>query len=268
VIVRGLYRYPVKSMGGEAMERCAVDANGLAGDRRFGVVDEENGHVASAKQPRRWAALLSMHAAYRGAPSADTLHVTLDDGRDLAWTDPALAAALAHVSGRRVRLAEAPISTARDVRIDRIATEFDKEPGVEDDISIGLASAPGMLFDLAPLHLITSSTLDALGDARRFRPNIVIDTAGEPPFQENTWINRRFRIGETLTLLVILSTQRCVIPTLAQGDLGGDPTLLKRIDAANRVDVALARPSPCVGVYAVVIAPGEIAVGDDVTSAD
>jgi uncharacterized protein YcbX len=267
VIVRELHRYPVKSMGGEAVDRCAVDANGLAGDRRFAVVDADNGHVASAKHPRRWASLLSMRASYRGVPSADALHVTLDDGRDLAWTDPGLAAALARASGRSVRLAEAPISSARDVRIDRIATELDKEPGAEGDVEIGLASAPGMLFDLAPIHLVASSTLEALGDARRFRPNLVIDTPGEPPFVENTWLNRRFRIGDALTLLVIVATPRCVIPTLAQGDLGGDPTLLKRINAANRVDVPLVGPSPCVGVYAVVIAPGEIAVGDEIAAA-
>jgi uncharacterized protein YcbX len=250
-------------MGGEAVERCTVDANGLAGDRRFGVVDVENGHVASAKQPRRWAPLLSMRAAYRGAPAAETLHVTLDDGRDVAWTDPSLPAAIARASGRSVRLAEAPISKAHDVRIDRLATEFDKEPGAEDDIPIGLASAPGMLFDLAPIHLVASSTLDALGDARRFRPNLVIDTTGEPAFVENTWVRRRFRIGDALTLLVIKVTSRCVIPTLAQADLASDPTMLKRINAANSVDDGIQGPLPCVGVYGVVIAPGEIAVGDE-----
>lgn len=263
--VRSLVRYPVKSMAGESLERCAVDVSGLAGDRRFGVVDAETGRVASAKQPRRWAPLLSMHAAYRGEPSPSTLRITLADGTELGWDDPALHAMLSTTSGRPVRLVEAPISSARDVRIDRIATEFDKDPGIEGDIEIGLASPPGLLFDLAPIHLIASSTLAALGDVRRFRPNLVIDVGDEPPFVENTWLDRRFRIGDALTLLVIVATPRCVVPTLAQGDLGGDPTLLKRINAANRVDVPLVGPSPCVGVYGVVIAPGDVAIGDELT---
>lgn len=260
--IRTLARYPVKSMAGETLARCAVDAAGLAGDRRFGIVDDE-GRVASAKQPRRWAGLLAMRASYAGAPSAATLRVTLPDGRELGCSDAALAAELSAMAGRTVRLAEAPISQARDVRIERVATEFDKDPGTEGDIPIGLASAPGLLFDLAPLHLVTRATLDALGaDARRFRPNLVLDSDA-PAFGENAWINQRVRLGPSLTLLIIAATPRCVIPTLAHADLGGDPTLLKRINAANRVDVPLVGPSPCVGVYAVVLTPGELSVGDE-----
>ena len=259
--VRTLVRYPVKSMAGERLDRCAVGMAGLTGDRRFGIVDAESGRVASAKQPRRWAGLLSMHAAYRGEPSATSVRVTLADGRELGWADPALIAELSALSGRPLRLAETPVA---DVHIDRLATEFDLEPGTEGVIPIGMASPPGSLFDLAPIHLIAQSTLDALGgDDRRFRPNVVVDAA-IPAFGENAWINRRLHIGASLTLLVIVATPRCVIPTLAQNDLPGDPTLLKRINAANRVDVPLVGPSPCVGVYAVVVAPGEIAVGDDV----
>lgn len=259
--IRTLARYPVKSMAGETLARCAVDTAGLAGDRRFGIVDDE-GRVASAKQPRRWAGLLAMRASYAGEPSAATLRVTLPDGRELGRDDAALAAELNAMAGRAVRLQEAPISRARDVRIERVATEFDKEPGAEGDIAIGLASAPGLLFDLAPLHLVTQATLDALGaDARRFRPNLVLDSDA-PAFGETTWVNQRLHIGASLIVFVIAATPRCVIPTLAQADLGGDPTLLKRINAANRVDVPLVGPSPCVGVYGVVLAPGDIAVGD------
>lgn len=264
--IRALARYPVKSMGGEALERCAVDKAGLAGDRRFGIVEIESGRVASAKQPRRWAGLLSMHASYRGEPSAETVRVRLADGRELAWNDAALVAELSALAGREVRLAETPLSGA--VRIDRVMTELDTDSGTEGDIPIGMASPPGSLFDLAPLHLVAQATLDALGaDARRFRPNLVIDSDA-PAFGENAWINTRLRIGASLTVLVIVATPRCVIPTLAQNEMSGDPTLLKRINAANRVDVPLVGPSPCVGVYAVVLAPGEIAVGDVVRPAD
>lgn len=264
VLVRRLVRYPVKSMAGESLDRCVVDKAGLAGDRRFGIVDAETGRVASAKQPRRWSGLLSMHAAYLGEPSAANVRVTLADGRALAWDDPALVAALSEIAGRPVRLVETPVPGSGAVHIDRLATEFDKEPGTEGDIPIGLASPPGSLFDLAPLHLVTQATLDALGtDVRRFRPNLVIDSDA-PAFGENAWINTRLQLGASLTVLVIAATSRCVIPTLAQHDLPGDPTLLRRINAANRVDVPLVGPSPCVGVYAVVLAPGELAVGDPV----
>ncbi|MBZ0238380.1 MAG: MOSC domain-containing protein, partial [Deltaproteobacteria bacterium] len=175
-------------------------------------------------------------------------------------------AALTAMAGRPVRLAETPIASARGVHIERLSTEFDKEPGTEGDIPIGSASPPGSLFDFAPLHLVTQATLDALGaDVRRFRPNLVVDTGG-PAFAENAWLNRQLRLGPALTVLVVAATSRCVIPTLAQRDVPADPTLLRRINAANRVDVPLAGPSPCVGVYAVVLAPGAIALGDRVTT--
>lgn len=265
--IRALVRYPVKSMGGESLDRCVVDRSGLAGDRRFGVVELDGGRVASAKQPRRWAGLLGMRASYRGEPSAAALRVSLADGRELAGDDPALAAALSAMAGRAVRLAETPIASAGGVYIERLATEFDQEPGAEGDIPIGSASPPGSLFDCAPLHLITRATIDALGgDVRRFRPNVVVD-ADAPPFAENTWVNRELRLGPSLVVRVVAATPRCVIPTLAQRDVPADPTLLKRINAANRVDVPLAGPSPCVGVYAVVLAPGPLELGVAVTTA-
>jgi len=265
--IRTLVRYPVKSMGGESLDRCVVDGAGLAGDRRFGVVELEGGRVASAKQPRRWAGLLSMRAWYRGEPSAAALRVRLGDGRELVGDDPALAAELSAMAGRAVRLAETPITSPDGLRIERVATEFDEEPGALGDIPIGSASPPGSLFDCAPLHLVTRATLDALGgDVRRFRPNVVID-ADAPPYAENAWLNRRLRLGPSLTVLVVAATPRCVIPTLAQRDVPADPTLLKRINAANRVDVPLAGPSPCVGVYAVVLAPGPLELAAAVTEA-
>jgi uncharacterized protein YcbX len=283
--VRTLVRYPVKSMGGEPLPRCAVDKDGLAGDRRFGVVELDGGRVASAKQPRRWAGLLAMRAAYVGDSAGagagadagqawrEALRVTLADGRELRGDDPALVAELATLAGRDVRLAEVPIvepgaSSAQlgTVRIERLETEFDKHPGNEGDLPIGMASPPGSLFDLAPLHLVTQSTLDVLGgDARRFRPNLVIDVPA-PAFSENAWIGRRLRIGASLTVLILKETSRCVIPTLAQRDLPGDPTILKRINAANRVDDPVVGPAPCVGVYAVVLAPGVVAVGDSLAA--
>lgn len=273
--VRSLFRYPVKSMGGERLDRCPVDKAGLAGDRRFGIVDEKTGRVASAKQPRRWAGLLSMHAEYRGEPSAATVRVRLADGRELGWDEPALVAELSARSETHVRLAEVPIvppgaggPQLGSVVIERLATEFDKEPGTDGDIPIGLASPPGSLFDLAPLHLVTQSTLDALGsDVRRFRPNVVID-APAPAFSENIWIGRRLRIGASLTVLILKATSRCVVPTLAQNEMPGDPTILKRINAVNRVDDPVLGPAPCVGVYAVVLTPGTIAVGDALGRAD
>ncbi|WP_410554660.1 MOSC N-terminal beta barrel domain-containing protein [Arthrobacter globiformis] len=63
-----LYRYPVKSMGGEALDTARVQRNGLIGDRRFALLDVSSGKIASAKNPRLWGSLLRFSARYSSEP--------------------------------------------------------------------------------------------------------------------------------------------------------------------------------------------------------
>jgi len=65
-----LWRYPVKSMGGGAVETVALTGQGVVGDRGYAIVDRSDGRVASAKQPRKWAALLHPEARYVDEPVA------------------------------------------------------------------------------------------------------------------------------------------------------------------------------------------------------
>src|SRR5207248_8423941 len=89
----------------------------------------------------------------------------------------------------------------------------------------GLPSAvpEGSFFDLFPFSVLTTSSLDHLGelepqsrfDARRFRMNVIVDTPGRG-FVENQWIGRTLAIGENVQLSVALPDPRCVMPSLAQ----------------------------------------------------
>lgn len=56
--VKALWRHPVKSMQGEAVESAYFDGRGMLGDRAYAVLDIETGIVASAKHPKKWANLL------------------------------------------------------------------------------------------------------------------------------------------------------------------------------------------------------------------
>ena len=60
--VIGLWRYPVKSMAGEAVEAVELDADGVAGDRQWGVRDLDTDRLASAKKPRPFGGLLDWSA--------------------------------------------------------------------------------------------------------------------------------------------------------------------------------------------------------------
>jgi uncharacterized protein YcbX len=137
----------------------------------------------------------------------------------------------------------------------------------------GLPSAvpEGSFFDLFPLSVLTTSSLDQLSelepqsrfDARRFRMNVIVDTAA-PGFVENEWLGRTLAIGDDVQLGVALPDPRCVMPSLAQEDLPRDTQILKALARHNRIDVAGAL-YPCAGVYAVAEAAGTVRAGDSVS---
>jgi uncharacterized protein YcbX len=136
----------------------------------------------------------------------------------------------------------------------------------------GLPSAvpQGSFFDLFPLSVLTSSTLEQLSefepqsrfDARRFRMNVIIDTAARG-FVENDWLGHRLAIGDDVRIGVAMPDPRCVMPSLAQGDLPRDRGVLKAL-GHNRLDVG-GSAYPCAGIYAVVEATGTIRRDDRVS---
>jgi uncharacterized protein len=122
----------------------------------------------------------------------------------------------------------------------------------------------GAFFDCAPVHLLTTATLERLGElyppgrfeVRRFRPNLVVQlTSGETGFAENAWVGHTLAIGEAVSLSVTGPCARCVMTTLAQGDLPRDPGILRTAAQYNQVHV---------GVYAAVVRGGTIRRGDPV----
>jgi uncharacterized protein YcbX len=268
--VARLRRYPVKSMLGEDVAASDVTFRGLAGDRRLAVVSLGTGKLASAKYPRRWRAMLSL-----AATAADgAVRIRLPDGTIAQSADAGVDEVLSAVLGEPVTLAATPPPGAS---LDRAVPEAVLRDGVAAEvpakvIEVGAASPEGSFFDYAPIHLLTTSTLDrvaglsARGEtaAERYRPNIVIRTA-TPGFPENDWLGRTLQVGSDLVLRVIARTGRCAVPTLAHGDMPRDTDALRVLARHNRVPPrAAADPEPCAGVYAEVLNPGHISTSDPV----
>jgi uncharacterized protein YcbX len=94
-------------------------------------------------------------------------------------------------------------------------------------------------------------------DVRRFRPNVLIDTATDG-FPETEWTGRRLRVGSAV-LSVTLSCPRCVMTTHGFADLPKDPGVMRALvkDAGGAL-----------GVYATVEVPGTVRRGDDVALLD
>lgn len=119
--VAELWRYPVKSMGGERLERAHAGHRGLAGDRGWAVVDTETGKVASAKRPQLWRVLLECRAAYADEPEPDggpaRVRITLPDGGEVLTDDPGRDRLCPRRSAARSPCRAAPAkATARSCR--------------------------------------------------------------------------------------------------------------------------------------------------------
>jgi uncharacterized protein len=264
--VESLYRYPVKSMLGETVNSMFVDERGAEGDRRLALVDAVTGHVASAKQARLWRGLLKCTAN----TGTGRVRIGLPDGTNVTADDPDVDELLSRLLGRPVRLIS---KRPEGATLERPDPEKLLELGLDADIAevggriLEIAQAtPGDSFtDDAPLHAITTATLDRIGvEALRYRPNLVIATpAGYPPYAENDWIGREFAVGEA-RLRVLAATTRCVVPTLEHGPLPRAPQALRTPAAENRWEASGSKAQPCAGAYLGVATSGVIRVGDPV----
>jgi uncharacterized protein YcbX len=285
--VGALWRFPVKSMLGEELDAATVSEGGIVGDRAYALIDRETGKVASAKHPKLWPDLLACRASFveplRPGDEPPPARIELPDGTSVMTDATDVDAALSRYFGRELELARA---APADFTIDQYHPDqenLDPE-GHRDEITEprlgaaffnerGLPSAvpEGSFMDVFPLSVLTTSSMDRLGelqpqsrfDLRRFRMNVIVDTA-ERGFVENAWLGRSLEIGDEVRLAVVLPDPRCVMTTVAQGDLPKDPRILKTLVQHNRLDVAGAGLYPCAGVYAVAESTGPIRKGDRV----
>jgi len=274
--VSRLRRYPVKSMLGEDLDAGDVTFRGLDHDRRLAVVSRRTGKVASAKYPRLWRALLTLSAAadHPAGGAAGGVQIMLPHGAIVTSTDPDVDQVLSALLSEPVTLSATPPPGAS---LDRAVPEAVLADGVTAEvpaeiIEIGAGAPPGTFVDFAPLHLLTTATLDRIAglsprgvaDPERYRPNVVIRTTA-PGFAENDWLDRYLAVGDDLILRVIARTPRCAVPTLEHGPLPRDADALRVLARHNRLaPVVDADPEPCAGVYAEVLNPGRIHVGDSV----
>jgi hypothetical protein len=255
-------------MMGEELNSSEVTDRGLLGDRQFAVVDRATRKVGGAKNPRKWGNFFDFRAAYAEPPKTGApmppVRITLPDGTVVATGQDDLERVLSRAFGREVAFEAAqpddrtPAATAEEYWLDMAG--LDHRDTVTD-----FEMPPGTFFDIAVVHLLTTATIDRLRtlyprgrfEARRFRPNMAISTAGEDQgFAENDWIGHAVAIGDNVRLAITEPCPRCVMITLPQGDLPKDSGILRTAARHNGVNV---------GVYASVLSGGTIRRGDAVS---
>lgn len=222
--VVALRRYPVKSMGGEALESVRLDMRGLEGDRWFAVEDAD-GHFASGKNTRRFRR------------------------RDRVFD----------YSARTISLGQVVIANHQS---EWVVGEEELDEHLSAVLGAPVRVTPeGQVphQDAGAVSLVSTATLrwcekqwGLNADPRRLRVNIVIDS--DEPFIEERWIGRTIKVGSA-HLCVVARTVRCRMIDLTQDGATPNGQWLKPLAEERNMQIA---------VYAEVAIPGECRVGDNV----
>lgn len=227
-----IHRYPVKSCRGESLASAVVEPWGLAGDRRWMVVDEDGTFVTARSAQKLLTVRADLTAdglrlsapgravldvARPGAATAGRVAVRLwTSALDLAAAGAEADAWFSGLLGRPVRLVHLDDPTAR--RTDPTFT------GPADRVSLA-DGYPLLLTTTASLRaldeLVAGAAVDGAAPAplpmHRFRPNVVVE--GAQPWVEDTW--RVLRVGD-VTFRMVKACGRCVMTTLEPDHATGD----------------------------------------------
>lgn len=242
--VVGLWRYPVKSLQGEALEAAEVEADGVTGDRRWGIRDARTGRILTA---RRRPELLAASATYDG----DEPVITLPDGRTVAGPGARTDRRLSEWLASPVSLVASAGEAGR--------AEFFADATDDASEAIEWTMPVGRYVDAAPILVLTTASLRAgaarhpagTWDARRFRPNVLIDVEGDG-WVEDSWVGRRVRVGN-VTLGPTEPCTRCTMVTRPQPGLATDVDIFRTLARHH---------GGRFGVWSVVLVPGGVSVGD------
>lgn len=216
--IRDLWRYPVKSTLGEAVDELPLNERGVVGDRLFAIQDS-TGKLGSGKLSRRFNPIPGLFGL-SSRLDGERAMIRYPSGEWIAGDDPRTHERLSECLGQTVSL-------VRESKVEHL--------------------------DAGPIHLLSQSSLDWLGeqidgrpsDARRFRPNFVLETS-LPPLSENEWIGRTLRIGDEVRVLVQGRTQRCVMTGFSQADLQEEPGVLRTLAKETGADFGIyLRPIVC-----------------------
>jgi uncharacterized protein YcbX len=231
--VEAIFRYPVKSMGGERLEAARLGWHGLDGDRRlaFRRIDDRGGFpwLTAGKLPG--LLLFSPRRREDDAPGDLPTHVRTPDGEEMTVFGDDLAAEIGRRYGAPVQMMQ---------------------------LNHGI-------FDEASISVIASDTVREIGrlagvspDVRRFRPNVVVRLLRSGPFQEDEWLGGALSFGEggdAPAVAVTLRDVRCSMVNLDPDSASPAPEMLKAVVRANQNHA---------GIYGAVTRVGRLAVGQPV----
>ena len=226
-VIRQLGRYPVKSMRGEPLFATTLTLQGVPADRRYAFVQTASRSSFPWLTARELPELLCYCTSVEeAAPQEAAVTVTTPGGEKFPITSDELRETLEARSGKKLFL---------------------------------LYDYRGS-YDVAPISLISRQTISQIAkesetaeDPLRFRPNLLIDLESGEPFDELNWVGRILRVGDAARIAITQVDQRCMMITLDPASAKPSPAILRCVVQQHK---------QCAGVYATVLTPGEVRIGD------
>lgn len=230
--VAELWRYPVKSMQGESLSEAHVYWHGFDGDRRYAFVQSGN-HSSFPWLTGRQLPQMVQYVPHYTTDNVihGPLEVTTPAGQRYDIKDEALLEELAAAFGKPIHL----------MQLNR---------GVYDDMSMSLMS-------LGTVRAL-SELFDTPLDKRRFRQNIIIESFGNAPYQEEKWLGRTLVFGhrpDSGRITLVQRIPRCQMINIDPVTAVRESRFLKGVVATRE---------QCVGVHAWPVKTGSIRVGDEI----
>ncbi|MCW6005126.1 MOSC domain-containing protein [Micromonospora sp. CPCC 205371] len=209
-----LWRYPVKSIGGERLDAVAVGMMGVEGDRGMAVRDDRDEFTWAGDVPG-----LMRVRAVTVEPGVVELHLP---------------------DGRRVR------SDAPDA--DSLLSEAVEAKVTLDAHQTHWAEGALHVMTTTALRSIAAALPDSAVDITRFRPNLLLGGAvddGATGYPEHGWVGRRLAIGG-LRLRFTMPCERCVMITKETTTVPHDRAVLRHVarELGNNLGVYAAVETP------------------------
>ena len=245
-----IVRYPVKSLQGEDLPSAEIEPDGIKGDRRWGIRDDRTGKILTA---RRAPELLFASATLA---ADDAPIITLPTGATCRGPGADTDAALSQWLGKPVRLVHAVNTPAGRAEFFEDATD-DTSQALEWTMPAGRFVDAQPLLVLTTASLATAAALHPAGDweVRRFRPNLLVEAAGDG-WLEDAWCGRAaLRIGAA-DLRPQEPCVRCTMVTRPQPGLPDDRDIFRTLARHHRGTF---------GAWTSVATGGAVHVGDPVS---
>jgi uncharacterized protein YcbX len=231
--IEAIFRYPVKSMGGERLETANLGWHGLDGDRRLALrrMDNRSGMpwLTASKLPD--LVLFAPQRHEDGAEPGLPTHIRTPNGEELPVFGEELAAEVGRRHGAPVQMMQLRHGIFDEASISVIAMD------TVDEISRLAGQSP---------------------DVRRFRPNVLVRTLRPLPFQEDEWVGGVLSFGEgddAPAIAVTMRDLRCAMLNIDPDSASLAPEMMKTVVRVNQNNA---------GIYGTVTRAGRLAVGQNI----